>query len=127
MVNVREAKPEESFSICNVLIESIKNICAPYYEYDENIISEWLENKTPDNVRRWIESNSTYCLVAEKANGTIVGFACISDGEIMLNYVIPEVLHKGVGKEMLKKLELHAYSTGVRELHVVSSLSAKEF
>lgn len=127
MVRIREAKTEDSVSACNVLIKSIKKICAPYYEYDENIIKDWLSNKTPNNVKRWIESDNNYCVVAESEKGNIVGFACISGGEILLNYVIEDVIYKGVGKSMLKRLEEHAFSTGLNEIYVVSTISAKSF
>ena len=45
----------------------------------------------------------------------------------MLLYVTPKVLYKGVGKNMLAKLESHAHLSNINTIKVVSSLSAKEF
>ena len=127
MITYREAIASDAKKACDVLIESINTICAPFYNHDKNTISRWLENKTPDNVKKWIESNNTYCVLAEDTENNVVGFSCISGEEIMLLYVTPEVLYKGVGKNMLSKLESHAHLSNLNNIKVVSSLSAKEF
>ena len=56
---IRKATSENAEAACSVLVRSIKEICAPYYENDEAILAQWLENKTPTNVRRWIESDGS--------------------------------------------------------------------
>ncbi|MGB5395645.1 MAG: GNAT family N-acetyltransferase [Gammaproteobacteria bacterium] len=127
MITYREAEPSDAKGACAVLIESINTICAPFYNDDKETISKWLENKTPANVRKWIESENTYCIAAEDNENNIVGFSCISGDEIMLLYVVPEVLYKGVGKHMLARLESYAHFSGITEIKVLSSLSAKAF
>ena len=108
-------------------MRSIKEICAPYYENDEEILAQWLENKTPANVRRWIESDRSYCVVAVNGKGLVVGFASISGSEIMLNYFLPEASHQGIGKGMLQALESQAIASGVERIDVVSTIPAKAF
>jgi L-amino acid N-acyltransferase YncA len=100
-ITIRKATPEDAEAACAVLVRSIKEVCAPYYENDDKVLTEWLENKTPANVRRWIESDRSYCVVAVNAQGRVLGFASISGAEIMLNYVLPEALHQSIGKRML--------------------------
>ena len=124
---IRKATPEDAEAACAVLVRSIKEICAPYYENDEEILTHWLENKTPANIRRWIESDRSYCVVAVNAQGQVLGFSSISGAEIMLNYVLPEALHRGIGKKMLQALEAHAIASGVDHIRVVSSITAKAF
>jgi L-amino acid N-acyltransferase YncA len=124
---IRKATAQEAEPACAVLVRSIKEICAPYYENDEEILARWLENKTPSNVRGWIESDRSYCVVAVNAKGQVLGFASISGAEIMLNYVIPEMLHRAVGKRMLQALESQAIACGVDHIRVVSSIPAKQF
>ena len=126
-ITIRKATAQEAESACAVLVRSIKEICAPYYDNDEEILDQWLENKTPANVRRWIESDRSYCVMAINAEGQVLGFASISGAEIMLNYVLPEVLHRGIGKRMLLALEAHAVVSGVDHIRLVSSIPAKAF
>ena len=124
---IRKATSEDAEAACSVLVRSIKEICAPYYENDEEILAQWLENKTPTNVRRWIESDRSYCVVAVNGSGLVVGFAAIFGSEIMLNYVLPEALHQGIGKGMLQALEAQAIASGGGHIDVVSSIPAKAF
>lgn len=104
-----------------------QELCAPYYNNDDEILAQWLANKTPANVRRWIESDRSYCVVAVNGEGLVVGFASISGSEIMLNYVLPEALHQGIGKAMLQALETQAIASGIEEIEVVSTIPAKAF
>jgi GNAT superfamily N-acetyltransferase len=126
-ITIRKATAGDAEAACAVLVRSIKEICAPYYGNDAEILAEWLKNKTPANVRRWIESDRSYCVVAANAQGQFLGFASISGAEIMLNYVLPEALHRGVGKRMLQALEAQAIASGMDHIGVVSTIPAKEF
>ncbi len=126
-ITIRKATAEDAETACVVLVRSIKEICAPSYENDDEILAQWLENKTPANVRRWIESERSYCVLAENDKGVVVGFASISGCEIMLNYVLPEALHRGVGKRMLQALESHAITSGVEHIELMSTIPAKAF
>ena len=126
-ITIRQATPTDAEAACSVLVRSIIEICAPYYENDKEILAQWLENKTPANVQRWIEADRTYCVVAVNGKGLVVGFAGISGSEITLNYVLPEVLHRGIGREMLQALETHAIASRLDHIDVVSTISAKAF
>ena len=126
-ITIRKATPKDAEAACAVLVRSITEICAPYYGNDEEVLAQWLENKTPANVRRWIESDRSYCVVAVNDKGLVVGFASISRSEIMLNYILPEVLHRGVGKGMLQALETQAIASGIEHIDVVSTIPAKAF
>jgi L-amino acid N-acyltransferase YncA len=126
-IAIRKATSKDAEAACAVLVRSITEICAPYYENDAEILAQWLENKTPANVRRWIESDRSYCVVAVNGKGKVVGFASISGSQILLNYVLPEALHQGIGKRMLQALETQAIASGVEHIDVVSTIPAKAF
>jgi ribosomal protein S18 acetylase RimI-like enzyme len=126
-ITIRKATPKDAEAACAVLVRSIQEVCAPYYENDQEILAQWLENKTPANVRRWIESDRSYCVVAVDGKDLVVGFASISGSEITLNYVVPEALHRGIGKRMLEALENHAIAAGLDHIDLVSSIPAKAF
>lgn len=113
--------------ICNLLIESIIVTCAPDYDNDPQIMKDWLANKTPENISQWIDSKNNLSFAALNKD-KIIGFALMNmSGEILLNYVLPSYLHKGVGKQLLKALEEIAESKGIQNLIVVSTITAKRF
>ena len=124
---IRRAMTTDAEAACAVMIRSIEEICAPFYDHDDGILSEWLANKTPTNVRNWIDSERTFSVLAGNSKGSAVGFAMLSGSEIVLNYVVPEVLHQGIGKRMLEALEHHALACGMDRIDVVSSIPAKAF
>lgn len=124
---IREATSDDAAAACTVMIRSIQEICAPFYQHDEEVLAEWIGNKTPANVRKWMESDGCFSVVAIDGAGSVVGFAMLSGSEIVLNYVVPEVLHQGIGKRMLGALEQHAVACGMDRLDVVSSIPAKAF
>ena len=126
-VEIRRARSEDAESACRVLRRSIAEICAPYYDNDEGVLSEWLANKTPDNVRAWIESDKTFCLVAVDKDKVTSGFAVLSGGVILLLYLLPEALYQGTGKRMLQSLEDHAVRTGIQQISLMSSIPARAF
>ena len=49
------------------------------------------------------------------------------DGEILLLYVAPDAARCGAGRGMLASLESQAKSSGIAELHLLSSETAREF
>jgi ribosomal protein S18 acetylase RimI-like enzyme len=124
---VRKASPEDALSACEVLRRSIRELCGVDHKNDEKAVAEWLENKTPENVRRWLESPHTFGVVAEH-DGTVCGFAMVGrDGTISLCYVVPEAHHSGAGKKMLAELEAQAMRWKLASLRLESTLTAKPF
>ena len=128
MWDIVEAKNHHSEGACHVLNRTILEVCAPDYNNDATIIEEWLSNKTVQNVTSWIESTKLFSVVCIGTNDNVVGFGLTTlDGEILLNYVLPEFLYQGIGKKMLALLEKKIISTGIHEIIVVSSITAKSF
>ncbi len=128
MWNIIEAEKCHSEGACNVLNRTIIEVCAPDYNNDEEVIEEWISNKTIQNVTSWIESTKLFSMVCVTGNDNVVGFGLITfDGEILLNYVLPEFLYQGIGKKMLALMEKKMISIGVHEITVTSSITAKPF
>lgn len=120
---------EHSKELCDLLIESITMNCAADYNNDPLIMKEWLANKTPENISQWINSTNNISLAAlDTPKSKLSGFALMNkDGEILLNYVLPSYIYKGVGKVLLKEMEHIAKSSGIQALSVVSTITAKHF
>jgi GNAT superfamily N-acetyltransferase len=91
------------------------------------VLSTWLANKTPKNVREWITSPSRFSVVAVDGS-TVCGFGMLQrDGEIQLCYLVPEVQYRGAGKLMLRALEEQAARWGLKGLFLTSTVTAKQF
>ncbi|CAM2730693.1 GNAT family N-acetyltransferase [Legionella worsleiensis] len=131
LTNLKVITPstEHSKELCDLLIESITMNCAADYNNDPQIMKEWLINKTPENISQWISSTNNISLVAiDTLKDKLSGFALMNkDGEILLNYVLPSHIYKGVGKVLLKEMEHIAKSSGIQALSVVSTITAKNF
>ena len=131
LANLKVITPssEHSKELCDLLIESITMNCAADYNNDPQIMKEWLANKTPENISQWSNSTNNISLAALDAHKSkLSGFALMNkDGEILLNYVLPSHIYKGVGKVLLKEMEHIAKSSGIQSLSVVSTITAKHF
>lgn len=122
------AKPDDAIDICYVLIRSIIYVCGPDYLNDEEIIDEWLKNKTPENIEQWISSPNNFSYKAIDNEKNIVGFTLMNRaGEILLNYVGPGYLHRGIGKLFLQKFEEVAKFNNISEMSVDSTITARNF
>lgn len=118
---VRTATIDDAETACLVLRRSITECCAEDHRNDLSFLEAWLGNKTPESVRRWIQSLNIFSVVAED-DVMIVGFAMASSsGEVMLCYVVPEVRFTGTGKAMLHAIEAYASAAGIDTLHLEST------
>jgi len=110
--------------ICDLLVRSIAESCNKDHHNDPEILESWLANKTIENIRYWIQNNRTYC--AKLRSGEIVGVLQVnSENKILLNYVDPNYTDKGIGTNLLRKLE-NEIGSG-KEIFVESTETAKPF
>ena len=124
---LRKALPDDAAAACEVLRRSIRELCARDHKNDDHAIARWLENKTPENVRKWLTSTLAYGVVAER-EGKVCGFGIVvRNGTVTLCYVVPEVQYLGVGKKVLAELEAQATRWGLDVLVLESTSSAKPF
>ena len=124
---IRVAEERDAEAACQVLRRSITECCLEDHGGDQSLLEPWLANKTPENVREWLNDPSTYAVVAE-ADGVIVGLAMLLEsGEITLCYIVPEVRFSGVGKALLAQLELDGWKRGLGELRLHSTKTARAF
>lgn len=94
-IAVRTALEEDAVAACEVLRRSIRELGVTDHGHDEEVLSVWLANKTPGNVRVWTASPSRFSVVAVDGS-TVRGFGMMQrDGEIQLCYLVPEAQHTG--------------------------------
>ena len=109
-----------------MLCASITDLCTADHGNEPEILARWLANKTPSNVRRWMDAPGRI-FVAEE-NGRIVGVgAAVDSGEITLNYVLPEARFRGVSKAVLSALENYLRGKGHARSKLSSTRTAHRF
>jgi N-acetylglutamate synthase-like GNAT family acetyltransferase len=124
---VRAALPADAVAACDVLRRSIRELCVADHGNNEKVLSAWLLNKTPRNVRAWISSPTHFAVVAVE-NRQVSGFGLIQqDGEIQLCYVSPDIQHRGAGKLLLTALEQQAARWNLQRVFLTSSVTARRF
>ena len=126
-MQIREAQIEDAVEACQILRRSIVELCRTDHEDDPGVLEKWLDNKTPDNVRAWIDHPESYVFVATE-DTTILGVGAVTSfGEITLNYVSPDARFRGISKALLKKLEAKALELGNRVCTLTSTETARRF
>ena len=63
---IREATESDASAISEVLLASIRELCARDHGGAEASIQQWLANKTPQNILRWLRNRDNIILVAER-------------------------------------------------------------
>ncbi len=126
-MKIRIAEEKDAEAACRVLRQSIETLCVADHEHDVQILNRWLANKTPDNVKSWIETPDVTVMVAEH-DGDIVGVGGVSaNGDILLNYVSPRARFQGVSKAVLAAMEEYLRQQGHDRCRLVSSRTAHRF
>lgn len=124
---IRKATSEDAQVACAVLRRSISECCIEDHWNDPDILSAWLNNKTPENLASWFSSLANFAVVAVSGKD-LVGLGLLSTkGEVLLCYILPEVRFTGVGKALLRELESHATELGLPEIRLSSTATAKAF
>jgi GNAT superfamily N-acetyltransferase len=126
LIETRTAVASDAIAICKVVRRSISECCVLDHRNDPATLSAWLGNKTPESALAWVQSPDSIGVAAAQGN-RLVGFALAKGDELALCYVLPEVLHTGVGKALLQAIESRVISQGFRILRVVSTRTAQSF
>jgi hypothetical protein len=62
-MEIRDAVPEDASAACQVLRQSIAELCVADHGNDPAILTRWLSNKTPEIVASWIAKPDNSLLV----------------------------------------------------------------
>ncbi len=93
---------------------------------DAAILSAWLANKTHENLAAWMAAPGAAAWGAYRGE-TMVGFALRAQATLALCYVVPDALHRGVGRALLQNIEAHAREAGLATLDLESTRTAEPF
>ena len=127
VLSIRDACPEDAVAACEVIRRSIAELCAADHDDDPEIFAQWLSNKTSENVRSWIARQDAIVLVAVETDA-IVAVGMVTDaGEVLLNYVSPDVRFGGVSRALLKVLEARVSARSIAVCRLESTETARHF
>lgn len=126
-MEVRDAVLEDAQAACDVLRRSIAELCAADHGGDETVLAQWLANKTPANVARWIAQPGNSVLLAVEGAAALAVGAVTDAGEITLNHVSPEARFRGASRALLAALEKRAAERGNVRCTLKSTETARRF
>lgn len=126
-VNTRKATTEDAQAVCIVLRRSITECCVEDHHNNPELLSAWLQNKTPENVSAWFASNENFSVVAISGKQVMGVGLLTKSGNLALCYTLPEVRFTGIGKALLRAMESHAVQAGFNEIYLSSTATAKAF
>jgi GNAT superfamily N-acetyltransferase len=125
-VKIRDAVPEDAPAACQVMRQSITQLCAADHRHDPAILERWLDSKTPEIFRSWIRPGNSLLVAIE--NNSILAVGCVTGaGEITLNYVSPDARFQGVSTALLGALEARAIEQGNERCMLKSTETARRF
>lgn len=124
MFTVRRAREEDCEGVWRVHTRAIRGIANSHYTPEE--IESWAGPRKPEHYVESIRNKEFY--VAEE-DGAVVGFGALGleQKEIEAVYVSPEVVRRGVGSAILRRLEERARELGIKSLKMDASLNAVPF
>jgi GNAT superfamily N-acetyltransferase len=126
-MEIRDAIVADAALACLVMRRSIAELCEADHRNDPATLSEWLNNKTPENFARWIADPRNSVFVAVE-DGNILSVGAVTNaGEITLNYVSPDARFRGVSRAMLRALERRAADRGNSQCTLTSTETARAF
>jgi GNAT superfamily N-acetyltransferase len=120
-------KSELQTKTTQFLRRSITELCQVDHGDDPAVVANWLQNKTPDNVRSWISHPASYVIVATDTTRIIGVGAITSSSEITLNYVSPDARFRGISKAILQRLEARGRVLGNTTCTLTSTETAYRF
>lgn len=125
-LTIRKAILSDADRMSDVLIRSITELCVADHKNNRADIDSWIENKTPDHLREWInQGSSLYVSLADEEIGCVGCFT--DDGMIRLLYVAPEARGQGHSAALLKAMETALAEAGHTSARLVSSRTAQRF
>ena len=126
-MEIRDATSDDANAVCDVLRESISQLCVADHGNDPASVDRWLSYKKPEIIAAWSTQPENSLLVAVEG-GAILGVGSVTDaGEITLNYVAPDSRFRGVSRALLGALEMRAAERGNTRCSLTSTETAHRF
>jgi GNAT superfamily N-acetyltransferase len=112
-ITIQLAESADADKMAVLLRRSIVELCDLDHCSDAEKFQPWLTNKTAENVQRWIAGpGRVFCATDQDRRLVGVGMGA-PNGEVLLNYVLPEARFLGVSKALMSAIENYFCEVGV--------------
>ncbi len=126
-IDVRPARVCDADDCSIVLCSSIRQLCTLDHGENVDIINQWVGNKTPTNLAKWIQNPTSNFLVVEVASEIAAVGSFNESQEVELNYVSPDHRFCGVSKALLTRMEFMIAESGAQTAKLTSTETAHRF
>jgi len=124
---ISSANSADAYEIASLLKRSIVELCGADHGGDPVKYADWVKNKTPENVERMIDGPGAF-LAASDMHGKVLGVAMgTPEGEVVLNYVLPEARFSGISRGLMQALERYFKDCLHEEARLKSTGTAERF
>jgi N-acetylglutamate synthase-like GNAT family acetyltransferase len=121
-LTIRPATPADVAALSELIRRTVRRSNAS--DYAALVVELIAANYAPDKMaQRLLERDVFVCLEGHRIVGTIG----LESDKLRSLFVEPGLQGKGVGARLVAHLEAHARQTGVAELHLSSSITARGF
>ncbi|MBI3027782.1 GNAT family N-acetyltransferase [Candidatus Woesearchaeota archaeon] len=122
-MKVRKFRTSDSIEVAKLHRNTIRYVNRA--DYPSRQIKVWSGRTSAKRFRNSVKTRVRFVAVDK---GKILGFGDYApDGELSGLYIHKDFQGKGVGKNLLIKLEKQARKQGIKEFHLSSTITAKDF
>ena len=122
MIRIRKFKLGDAVSLARLHRGTIRSINKK--DYSPREIAAWSGRTSAKRFKNLAKLNARYVAVK---NNKIVGFGDYKNNELMGLYIHKNFIGKGIGTQLLKKIEREVYANGKRTLRCMSTVTARPF
>lgn len=122
MFRIRKFRLRDAVSLARLHRGTIRSINRKDYTPEEIMV--WSGRSSAKRFRDLGKINKRYVALRD---GKIVGFGDYKDNEVMGLYIHKNFIGKGIGTQLLKRMEREVYSNGRRTLKCTSTITARSF
>ena len=128
--SIRRFAPEDAAEVLNIIHRALREVCSKSYPAD--IIAEVCGRFSVEQLVR--QGVTAHMYVAESASGGILGtgtiapyFGSETESVLLTIYVLPDVIGRGIGSEIVRTLEKDEFFLRTNRIEVPSALNAVDF
>ncbi|MDH5648470.1 MAG: GNAT family N-acetyltransferase [Gammaproteobacteria bacterium] len=126
-MKIEEATRESLQEISELIKQSIVTLCQADHQNKPEHLQAWLSARASDKLAHELFGNNSRAFTC-RHEGRLAGVVNINTtGEMTLCYVHPAYSGRGVGRLLLQAAEEQAIKWGLKQIHLVSTRTAREF